>query len=263
MSQDRTAVNTLGQPLAARAEVSIDQPIVGGLSPLNNNHVGWASVSGNFGNRLLGRNGWPHAKDEAALQRFIDKHYKGEAADRPMFSRAQPADMAQAPSKDPAERAQQIINTPASTPAPMDRVAQAISQAIGLERLANAAYNKGAQILDMLTPERVKAGVISDYGVPESVIDRRAELSGRQRAQLREAGALVEKLATLTRAESRVAYAWMNEADEKLADSLMADLPTDSVAVLREARAMIDKLSTEAVRLGQLSKDAYEAHRFA
>jgi len=99
------------------------------------------------------------------------------------FSRAQPIDQEQAPDRDPAKRAQQIINTPAATPAPVERVAQTISRAIGLERAANAAYNKGAQLLDMLVPERVKAGVVSDYGVPEAVIDRRAELTGRQRGK--------------------------------------------------------------------------------
>ncbi len=122
VSQDQSGVNTLGQPLAARTEVSIDKSIVGGLAPLNKSYIGWASVANNISNRLAGRSGWPHAKDEAALQRFIDKHYKGDAADRPMFSRAQTADQAQAPAKDAAERAQQIIDTPVVTVAPMERV---------------------------------------------------------------------------------------------------------------------------------------------
>lgn len=96
------------------------------------------------------------AKTYAHLLAWIAKHYKGDAADRPMFSRAQQAGE-QAPAADPAERAQQIIDTPAATPAPFDRIAQAASQAVGLERLAKAAYDRGAQLLDMVVREQLKA----------------------------------------------------------------------------------------------------------
>lgn len=180
-----------------------------------------------------------------------------------LFSRTAAVGENEKADPDPTKRAQQIIDTPAGTPAPVERLAQTISKAVGLERLANAAYNKGGQLLDMIVPERVKAGVVSDYGVPEAVIDRRSAMAGQQRAKLREAGKLVDKLATLTRAESRVAYAWMNEQDPKLSDALMQDLPAESVAVLRQVRDMIDSMSREAVRLGQLSPEAYEAHKFA
>jgi len=114
-----------------------------------------------------------------------------------------------------------------------------------------------------VTPEKVKAGIVSDYGVPEAVIDQRAMLQGRQREQLRQAGKLLEKLATLTRQESRVAYEWMSGDDTRTADEIMADLPAESVQVLREVRQMVDDLSKEAVRLGQLEPEAFEKHRFA
>lgn len=80
-----------------------------------------------------------------------------------------------------------------------------VSQAVRLDRLTMAIRNKSAFLLDRYTPETVKAGMVSDYWIPESVSDQRAVVQGRQKQQTREAGALLEKLATLIRAESRVA----------------------------------------------------------
>lgn len=90
-------------------------------------------------------------------------------------------------------------------------------------------------------------------------------LQGRQRVQLRKAGALIEKLATLTRAESRVAYEWMNMdgSDPQAYVSMMQGLPEESVQVLQEVQQMIDRLSRDAVRLGQLDPEAFERNRFA
>jgi len=58
----------------------------------------------------------------------------------------------------------------------------------GINRLAGAIYDHAAFILDRYTPEKIKAGVVSDYGVPEAVIDQRTLMQGRQRVQLRNAG---------------------------------------------------------------------------
>lgn len=162
-----------------------------------------------------------------------------------------------------AERAEQILAKKAGAFAPIDALAKGLTRITGVERLTGAIYRRAAYLLDRYTPEQIKAGVVADYGVPEAVIDQRAMMQGRQRVQLRKAGALIEKLSTLTRAESRVAYAWMNETDAKAADRLMQDLPPESVKVLKEVQQMIDKLSQEAVAMGQLSQDAFERNRFA
>jgi N12 class adenine-specific DNA methylase len=162
-----------------------------------------------------------------------------------------------------AQRADQIIQTNASTAKPLDAVARMLTRVTGLERLTGAIYNRAGYLLDRFTPENVKAGLVSDYGVPESVIDQRAMMQGRQRVQLRQAGALIDKLSTLTRAESRVAYAWMNETEAGQADYFMQQLPPESVKILEDVRQMIDKLSQEAVRMGQLGADVYEKTKFA
>lgn len=162
-----------------------------------------------------------------------------------------------------AERAEAIIQAAAGTPKPVDAFARTLTRITGMERLTAATHGLGARLLDQLVPERVKAGVVSNYGVPEAVIDRRAAMQGSMRTHLAQAGRLIDKLATLTRQESRVAYEWMNGEDTRTGDEIMQDLPAESVAVLREVRTMIDDLSKEAVRLGQLDPEAFKRHRFA
>jgi hypothetical protein len=162
------------------------------------------------------------------------------------------------------ERADEIIQEKAKAGGSvLDAAAHALTRVTRLEKITSWAYDFAAQQLDRFTPDAIKAGVVSDYGVPESVIDQRAVMQGRKMQHLRKVGGLLDKLNTLTRSESRVAYAWMNEADASAADSLMQDLPAESVKVLQEVQKMIDHLSREAVSLGQLSEQAYKAHRFA
>lgn len=167
--------------------------------------------------------------------------------------------------KDPEERAETIIQTKAASRAPVDMMARMLTKVTGTERILGAVYDRAATLLDRYTPENIKAGIVSDYGVPEAVIDKRAVMQGNQRKQLRAAGSLIEKLATLTREESRVAYEWMNMdgSDPRAYMSMLQGLPEESVKVLTEVQQLIDQLSQEAMRLGQLSPEAYKANRFA
>lgn len=167
--------------------------------------------------------------------------------------------------KTATERANDILAQKAGSRAPLDTLAKGLTRITGIERMTGAIYDRAAYLLDRYTPETVKAGVMSDYGVPQAVIDQRTLLQGRQRVQLRKAVELVEKLSTLTREESRVAYEWMNMdgQDPKAYMSMMQGLPEESVKVLTDVQKMIDQLSKEAVRMGQLSAEAYEANKFA
>ncbi|PUE08980.1 hypothetical protein B9Z51_08585 [Limnohabitans sp. T6-5] len=183
-------------------------------------------------------------------------------------SQSEPTRLSRAPAKTEGlsaqDRADEIIHEKAKAGGSvLDAAAHALTRMTRLEKLTSWAYDFAAQQLDRFTSDAVKAGVVSDYGVPESVIDQRAIMQGRKMQHLRKVGRLLDKLNTLTRSESRVAYAWMNEADASAADRLMQDLPAESVKVLQEVQKMIDHLSREAVTLGQLSEKAYKAHRFA
>lgn len=162
-----------------------------------------------------------------------------------------------------AERAETIIQDNAATAKPIDAMARTLTRVTGIERMTGAIYDRAAYLLDRFTPENVKAGMVSDYGVPAAVIDHRAMMQGSQRVQLRQAGKLIDQLSTLTRSESRIAYEWMNETDPHAIYAMMQNLPEESVKVLQEVQGMIDKLSKEAVRLGQLGADVYEKNNFA
>jgi len=161
-----------------------------------------------------------------------------------------------------AQRADEIISKPAASWKPIDTVMRKLTTTVRLDRLTGAVYDRAAQLLDRYTPEEVKAGVVSDYGIPEAVIDQRTMMQGRMRVQLRKSGELIDKLATLTRAESRVAYEWMNNADPQAAAYFEAQLPPESLKVMEEVKGMIDKLSQEAVALGQLDPEAFKRNRF-
>lgn len=224
---------------------------------------------------------WPRAgeiprtggKASGAKRILTEKNLAGwrranPVGDAPALSRTAPADDASAQSAAPrsaAQRAEDMIRTKVVKMAPLDAVAHAITKYTGVEKLTRKAYETAGRVLDVIVPEKVKAGIVSDYGVAEAVIDQRALLQGRMRVQLRKAGKLIDKLSTLTRAESRVAYEWMNMdgSDPKAYLSMMQGLPEESVQVLHDVQKMIDDLSQEAVRLGQLDPRSYERNKFA
>ena len=157
-----------------------------------------------------------------------------------------------------AERANAIIQKSAATPAPIEAVVKAAVKLTQFDKLTSAIYDGAGFILDRFTPETVKAGFVSDYGVPEAVIDRRTTLSAHMNVQTRKAGKLIDQLASLTREESRVAYEWMNNSNPEALKHFEEQLPPESVAVLADVKKMIDDLSKEAISLGQLSKEAYD-----
>lgn len=161
-----------------------------------------------------------------------------------------------------SDRADAIIAKSAATRRPIDAIARTLTQAVRLDSLTRKLYDKAGNLLNRYTPEQVKAGVVADYGVPEAVLDRRTEMVGKQKQMMRKSGVLIEKLATLTREESRVAYEWMNNASPEAATYFEAQLPPESVKILADVKRLIDELSKEAVRLGQLSPEAFERNRF-
>jgi N12 class adenine-specific DNA methylase/predicted ABC-type ATPase len=200
---------------------------------------------------------------------FSPTQIKSATANRGTFDAGNPdirfsrASAAQAPQTTAAQRADEIIAKPAATWRPVDDVMRTLTTTVRLDRLTSAVYDKAGQLLDRWTPEQVKSGVVSDYGVPEAVIDRRVQMQGAMKTQIRQAGGLLERLSMLTRAESRLAYEWMNNNDPQAARYFEAQLPPESVKVMEEVRAMIDQLSQEAVKLGQLSPEAFKRNRFA
>lgn len=193
----------------------------------------------------------------AEARRFVrgerDQEHQAEPS-VPKMSRAASAGVQQADA---------ILSKQRTRFTPLETLTRLAVRATFLDRITSAGYDRLLRLLNQITPERVKAGVVSDYGVPEAVIDRRIEMQGTVKRGFRETAEIIAALGNLTRAESRVAYQWMNADDPASSDYFMDQLPADSVKVLAEVEKWIDKLSEEAVQLGLMTPEVRDRHRFA
>ena len=144
--------------------------------------------------------------------------------------------------------------------APVDAALRRAFKGTGAAALIRTAGETAGAALSALTPEVIKAGVISDYGLDVSAIDRRDQMYSQMRRELRKAGDTIGLLQNLTLDERKIAYNWMTGEDY---GGNFDALPTASKSLLRDVQAQIDELSREAIRLGQLSAEAYERNKMA
>lgn len=146
----------------------------------------------------------------------------------------------------------------------VDKIASAPFKLMGWNRIAEPAIDRLMQRTGEFIPEKVKAGMVSDYGLTQEYTDRKAEMKAAEAMLNRKSAGLVETLAGLTRAESRIAYQWMQERpDTEREKALLAQLPEDSRETLMRLKKMVSDLGAEAVRLGQLSQEAYQRNNMA
>lgn len=114
------------------------------------------------------------------------------------------------------------------------------------------------------TRQKIAHGLIADYGLPEPYIDARDDREIAINKSLRKSKELIDRIASLDRQESRVAYLWMQEKPNTQEEqALMSVLPSDSVQTLTEMKKQIDDLGREAVSLGLLSQDSYDRNNMA
>lgn len=130
--------------------------------------------------------------------------------------------------------------------------------------LSGPAYDylirQGARIV----PDRVKHGLVSDFGLEGMYLDAKIDRTAAVNKVLRETKNLLDSLAGLTREQSRVAYLWMAEKpDTELEQQLLAQIPADDRATLRNMKSLIDMLGREAVSVGLLTPDSYERNKMA
>lgn len=133
-----------------------------------------------------------------------------------------------------------------------------------LHRAYDATLARTGELLPESVKEKVKAGVISNYGLDKDYQERKADMQAAEAAMARKSHGMIEMLANLSRAESRVAYYWMQEKpDGDVEKALMAKLPEASRQTLKDLKQLISDLGREAVRLGQLSADSYARNDMA
>lgn len=147
--------------------------------------------------------------------------------------------------------------------APMDTVLRTFGGTLAA-RLTSPTYAWLARTIDAMTPESIKAGVVSDYGLKEGYLDRKQEMKTAQRQHARHLGDVIDGLQKLDRQQSRVAYFWMQaKPDTKAEADMMAQLPPESRATLEAIKEQIDQLGQEAVKLGMISAETIERNRMA
>lgn len=146
----------------------------------------------------------------------------------------------------------------------VDKAMSAPFKLLGWNRIVEPAVDRLLERAGEFVPERIKAGMLSDYGLGTDYTDRKAEMKSAEAAMSRKSAGLVEMLAALTRAESRVAYQWMQvKPDAATEKALLEQLPADSRDTLANLKALISNMGKEAVRLGQMSHEAYERNNMA
>jgi len=147
--------------------------------------------------------------------------------------------------------------------APMDTVLRTFGGNLAA-RITSPTYAWLARAIDAMTPEVVKAGVVSDYGLKDDYLDRKQEMKTAQRQHARNLSDVVDGLQNLDRQQSRVAYFWMQEhPDNKAEADMLAQLPAESRATLLALKEQIDTLGQEAVKLGMISAETIERNRMA
>ncbi len=112
--------------------------------------------------------------------------------------------------------------------------------------------------------QEIAHGLVADYGLPEPYLDARQDRDSRIQATLRQSKHLIDQIASLTRAEARIAYLWMQESPSSATEAqLLAQLPEASRQTLAQMKAQIDSLGQEAVRLGLLTQESYDRNHQA
>lgn len=139
----------------------------------------------------------------------------------------------------------------------------ALSETLMLPRATRGIWNFLARFGNAVVPETWKAGLVSDYGLSEAVVDRRDMMFARQRQELRRAEGLLGALPALTREQLAVLYAAANEADAAAVDEMIEALPEQARATLHALKRLVHDLGVEQVRLGLLSKEAFERNEWA
>lgn len=168
----------------------------------------------------------------------------------PMFSRRQ-ATAGTAPVTDPKV-------------GPIDTLLRGAGGKVLSEKLLRPLYDRLIRAARRATPEAVKQGLVSDYGLDEPYMDVRDATRAAINKQLRSAKSIIDMLAGLNREQSRVAYQWMTDRPDAAAERAMMDaLPEDSRAVMQRMKEMVHELGRAAVRAGLLSEDAFQRNEYA
>ena len=150
------------------------------------------------------------------------------------------------------------------TSGPLDWITRKGGGELARDWVTQPVMNRALAIGAKLVPEKVKAGMVSNWGLTPEYLDRKLARDVGMNRTLREVLRPLQQLSNMSRDESRVAYLWMQEKpDTALEKELLQRLDEGSRQRLADLKMTIDQLGRDAVDAGLLSRDAYERNKMA
>ena len=139
---------------------------------------------------------------------------------------------------------------------PISTITKAVVQMLRFDRLTTYLHDVFLkEKLGSLVPEKIKAGVVDRYGVEDGAVDARVMVKINTFRRIREAGTLVEKIATITRDESKILHAIMGSNDKTMIDYLIDRATPEGRQFIEDAKALISQMTQESIDVGLLSPE--------
>lgn len=150
----------------------------------------------------------------------------------------------------------------------VDKVGESIARATGVAQVGAKTMDMVRKAVDAKSSwgwvERVKQGLVSDFGLPEEYLSEKVQKQARENKQLRAAKHIIDRMSTMGPDQLAVAYQWLQEKpDTRREAELLAKLTPEQRATMQQAKQDIDRLSREAVALGLITQETYGRNAFA
>lgn len=150
----------------------------------------------------------------------------------------------------------------------VDTIGSEIARLTGVKALGAKAVSLAERAVDAKSSwtwlEKVKQGVVADYGLPEEYLDAKLGKQVRENKLMREAKGTLDRLSAMTPDQLAVAYQWLQEKPDSARErELIGKLPAARQDVMRQMKTDIDNLSKEAVKLGLITQETYERNKMA
>lgn len=150
----------------------------------------------------------------------------------------------------------------------VDKVGESIARATGVAKVGAKTMDMVRKAVDAKSSwtwvERVKQGLVSDFGLPEEYLSEKVQKQARENKQLRAAKHIIDRMSSMGPDQLAVAYQWLQEKpDTRREAELLAKLSPEQRATMQQAKQDIDRLSQEAVALGLITQETYDRNAFA
>lgn len=150
----------------------------------------------------------------------------------------------------------------------VDNITSTIARATGIQRVGQATVNTVRKAVHARSSwgwvERVKQGLIADFGIPEEYLAQKVEKQARENKLLRNASHLLDRMSDMSPDQLAVAYQWLQEKPDTAREAeLLGKLSPAQRQTMQQVKADVDKLSREAVALGLITQETYERNKMA